>query len=41
MNEKGKWIAISACVVGVIYLAADGREGWGWLIFLAFCLLGA
>lgn len=31
----GKGIAISACVIGAVYLADHGREGWGWLIFAA------
>ena len=35
----GKGIAIVACVLGVVYLSANGHEGWGWLVFLAFCLL--
>ena len=37
----GKWIAISACILGVVYLAANGFDAWGWLIFLAIMLLGA
>jgi hypothetical protein len=23
-----------ACVAGIVYLAANGKDGWGWLIFL-------
>jgi hypothetical protein len=22
------------CVAGIVYLAANGKDGWGWLIFL-------
>lgn len=38
---QGKWIAISACILGVVYLAANDLDAWGWLIFLAILLLGA
>jgi len=24
------------CVLGAIYLADQGKEGWGWLLFVAF-----
>lgn len=34
-----KYLAVIACVAGVVYLADAGKEGWGWLIFLALCLL--
>lgn len=27
-----------ACILGAIYLAANGHDGWGWLIFLAICI---
>ena len=27
-----------ACVCGAIYLAANGQEGWGWLIFAAIVI---
>jgi hypothetical protein len=23
-----------ACVAGIVYLASNGKDGWGWLIFL-------
>jgi hypothetical protein len=35
----GKGIALAACIVSVVYLSANGHDGWGWLIFLAFCLI--
>lgn len=37
-------ISIFACApsvtatIGAIILAYQGKEGWGWLIFLAICL---
>ena len=30
-------VALSA-VIGAIYLAYHGKDGWGWMIFLAICL---
>ena len=33
-----KYLAIIACVAGATFLAYEGKDGWGWLIFLAFCL---
>jgi hypothetical protein len=31
---------VAAClaVVAAAYLAYEGKEGWGWMIFLAICL---
>ena len=37
-TKRWKKIAIIACVAGVVFLAYHGRDGWGWLIFLALCL---
>ena len=34
----GKGIAIAACVGGIVYLSANGHDGWGWLIFLAIII---
>lgn len=31
----GKWLAVSACILGAVYLAANSLPGWGWLLFLA------
>lgn len=36
---QGKGIFLAACVGGVVYLAANGHDGWGWLIFLMLCAL--
>lgn len=27
-----------AAVIGAVYLASQGQEGWGWLIFLALVM---
>lgn len=27
-----------AAVVGAIYLASQGKDGWGWLVFLALVM---
>jgi hypothetical protein len=27
-----------AAIGGAIFLANQGKEGWGWLIFLALCI---
>lgn len=37
-NFGGNELAIMACVLGAIYLAANNKPGWGWLLFIAFCL---
>lgn len=26
------------CVAAAIYLAATGKNGWGWFLFIAACL---
>ena len=28
-----------ALIAGIIILASQGREGWGWLVFLTWCTL--
>lgn len=33
-----KGACIVACIAGVVYLASEGKDGWGWLIFLAIVL---
>jgi hypothetical protein len=30
-----KMIAICAAICGTVFLAYHGKDGWGWLIFLA------
>lgn len=30
-----RMIALCAAIGGVVYLAYHGKEGWGWLIFVA------
>lgn len=29
------------CTFAAFRLAAEGREGWGWLLFAAVCMAGA
>lgn len=29
-------IVVCACVAGSVYLASQDKNGWGWLIFIAF-----
>lgn len=36
----GKSIAALAAISGAVYLANTGKDGWGWLIFLAVLLGG-
>jgi len=31
-------IASVICVSGAIWLASESKEGWGWLLFMAFVL---
>jgi hypothetical protein len=31
-------VCICACVTGVVIMAQNDKSGWGWLIFLAFCV---
>lgn len=31
-------MASTLCIVGAIFLALDGKDGWGWLIFAAVLL---
>lgn len=33
-----KSIVAGLAVAGAIYLADAGKDGWGWMIFLALCL---
>jgi len=35
----GRHIVALVCVLGAILLAALGRDGWGWLLFIAFVAL--
>lgn len=33
-------VIILSCISGAVYLLTHGNEnGWGWLIFIAFCAL--
>lgn len=32
-------IIVTACIAGAVYLAANGKDGWGWLIVLAVLIL--
>lgn len=31
-------VATCVSVAGAVYLAFHGKDGWGWMIFLAICL---
>jgi hypothetical protein len=31
-------IVTGLAVAGAIYLASEGKEGWGWMVFLAICI---
>jgi len=30
--STGKGIVMAALVGGIVYLAANGHDGWGWLV---------
>lgn len=34
----GKSLATLAAIAGAVYLADQGKAGWGWMIFLAIVL---
>lgn len=34
-----RYVVALAAVVGAIFLAWHGKEGWGWLIFIAWACL--
>jgi hypothetical protein len=38
MKDKIDWSKVVdvALIIGIVYLAAEGKEGWGWLLFLLF-----
>lgn len=40
MENLGKWIAVSACILGGSVLAATDHNGWGWLMLLAVLFAG-
>ena len=31
-------LTIAVCVWGIVQLASQGKDGWGWLIFLAILI---
>ena len=33
-----KGACVIAAIAGAVYLASEGKDGWGWLIFLALLL---
>ena len=33
-----KGLIALAAIAGAVYLADQGKAGWGWLIFLAICI---
>lgn len=43
MDQRVKQIGIIifrlALIAGAVYLAANDRDGWGWLIFVLVCTL--
>ena len=36
-----RWVAVAACFIASVVLAAMRREGWGWFLFVAFLMLPA
>ena len=38
-NIQGTNILQVFLVAGIVYLAANGAEGWGWLVFALLCTL--
>lgn len=38
MAIVGHTLASVSAIAGAVFLAYHGRDGWGWLIFLAVCL---
>ena len=43
MDQQVKQIGLTifrlALTAGAVYLAANDRDGWGWLIFVLLCTL--
>ena len=37
--STGKTLVLSISIGGIIYLAANDHEGWGWLIVLALIVV--
>lgn len=35
-----KYLAICCTVAGVCFLVYEGKDGWGWLIFIGVLLCG-
>lgn len=38
MIETGRWICVGMCLLGAVYIAGTGRDGWGWMLFVAVLL---
>lgn len=48
MTTDNKWLALAylavrqipsmLAIAGAVYLAAQGKDGWGWLLFIAVVL---
>lgn len=36
---ENMWILQVILVIGIVYLAAQDIEGWGWLVFALLCTL--
>jgi len=32
-NRNGLWLLQLALIIGIVYLASQGMDGWGWLMF--------
>ncbi len=37
--RENLWILQVVLVIGIVYLAACGMDGWGWLVFALICTL--
>ena len=36
---ENMWILQVVLVIGIVYLASQGIDGWGWLTFALLCTL--
>jgi hypothetical protein len=34
----GRWVVVAVLAMGACILAANGKEGWGWAMFLMFMI---
>jgi hypothetical protein len=37
LEKIGSFIVDLALIFGIVYLASNNTDGWGWLLFILFC----